>query len=283
MNAGLGSRESAVVAPYVAAFRSRFLQMLQYRAAAFAGFLTQCWWGGIKVMVYGAFYAAAPAAASMTFGQVATYTWLAQGLLSLSPWQCDPEVALAMRSGAVGYDRLRPVDHYAFWYSRAAGWMLSRVLPRVLLMYSVAGVVLPVIGLGPWAWGPPAGVGRALVFVLSLALAAALSSAFIMLLNIAVVVTLNDRWVNASLSPFTIVLSGNLLPLALYPGWAQAALFVQPMAGVLDIPLRIYSGALTGWMVPAGLALQVVWTIVIVMLGRAWMRRVMRRLEVQGG
>ena len=28
--------------PYVAAFTSRFLQMLQYRTAALAGFVTQC-------------------------------------------------------------------------------------------------------------------------------------------------------------------------------------------------------------------------------------------------
>ncbi|MBW0150119.1 MAG: hypothetical protein KXJ53_02825 [Phenylobacterium sp.] len=50
--------------PYLAAFSSRFLLMLQYRAAAIAGFATQCWWGGIKVMIYAAFFAAAPAAAA---------------------------------------------------------------------------------------------------------------------------------------------------------------------------------------------------------------------------
>ena len=52
------------VRPYAAAFTSRFLLMLQYRAAALAGFATQCWWGGIKVMIYSAFFAAAPAAAA---------------------------------------------------------------------------------------------------------------------------------------------------------------------------------------------------------------------------
>ena len=30
--------------------------MLQYRAAALAGFATQCWWGAIKIMVFAAFY-----------------------------------------------------------------------------------------------------------------------------------------------------------------------------------------------------------------------------------
>ena len=49
--------------PYRAAFASRFLQMLQYRSAALAGFGTQCWWGGIKVMVLAAFYGSAATAA----------------------------------------------------------------------------------------------------------------------------------------------------------------------------------------------------------------------------
>ena len=56
--------------PYRAAFASRFLQMLQYRTAAWAGFATQCWWGGIKVMVLAAFYGSASAAgAQMTLAK----------------------------------------------------------------------------------------------------------------------------------------------------------------------------------------------------------------------
>jgi ABC-2 type transport system permease protein len=110
-----------------------------------------------------------------------------------------------------------------------------------------------------------------------------LSSAFMMLLNIAVVVTLNDRWVTQSLNPLLVVLSGSLVPLALYPDWAQRTLFLQPFAGVVDIPFRIYSGNLTGSMAAEGLALQVFWTAALVMLGRWCMERAMRRLEVQGG
>jgi ABC-2 type transport system permease protein len=83
--------------------------------------------------------------------------------------------------------------------------------------------------------------------------------------------------------PVAIVLSGNLIPLALFPDWLQTFLFVQPLAGVLDIPFRIYSGNLAGAHAWAGVGLQVFWTIVLTALGRAWLERVMRRLEVQGG
>ena len=271
--------------PYVAAFSSRFLLMLQYRAAAIAGFATQCWWGAIKVMTYAAFYHASPAAAAapMTLAQVITYTWLAQALLALAPWSCDPEVALAVRTGAIGLDRLRPVDIYTFWYVRAAGWMTSRAAPRAALMFLLAGVVLPLMGFRAWAWLPPPNVEQAALFVVSLALVIALASAIVMLLNIAVTATLNDRGVNTLFGPATVVLSGNLIPLALLPDWMHTALFVQPFAGLVDIPFRIYSGNLHDRGAWAGIGLQVFWTLALIACGRWSMERVMRRLEMQGG
>lgn len=271
--------------PYTAAFSARFLLMLQYRAAALAGFATQCWWGAIKVMVYAAFYHASTAAATapMTLSQVITYTWLGQAFLVLSAWSSDPEVGLLMRSGAVGQDRLRPVDTYALWFARTAGWMTSRAVPRAALMFACAGIVLPLLGLSDWAWRLPPSVAQGALFAVSMVGVVLLSTSVTMLLNIAVVVTLNDRGINSLMSPFTIVLSGNLIPLPLFPDWMRAALFYQPFAGLVDIPFRIYSGNLSGGMALIGITLQLGWTAAFVSLGRWWMERVMRHLEMQGG
>ena len=270
--------------PYTAAFAARFMLLLQYRAAALAGFATQCWWGGIKVMVYAAFFAAAPAAAgSLSLSQTITYIWLAQALLALVPWGGDPEIGQAVRSGAIGYDRLRPLDTYGWWYARAAAWMTARVLPRAALMLAFAGVLLPLIGLEAWSWRPPQSPLQAGLFAVSVILLVALSSAWVMLLNLAAVRFLDERGVNALTASAIIVFSGNLLPLPLFPDWMQGFLFVQPFAGMLDIPVRIYSGDLTGQRALAGLTLQAGWTLAFIALGRFWMRRVMGRLQIQGG
>ncbi|MDO9434857.1 ABC-2 family transporter protein [Hydrogenophaga sp.] len=270
--------------PYVAAFASRFLQMLQYRTAAYAGFITQCWWGGIKVMVLMAFYNGASGEnAPMSLAQAITYTWLAQGLLALLPWLGDPEVAQAVRTGAVAYDRLRPVNAYALWFVRSAGWIAARVLPRVALMLAFAGVVLPLAGFGAWAWQPPPGVAALAGFGVSALLALLLSTSLVMLLNIAAVAALNERGINALAAPIVIVFSGNLLPLPLLPDAWQTLLLLQPLAGVMDIPARIYFGQWSGAQVLGGLGLQCAWIVLLVVLGRMAMGRTMRRLEVQGG
>jgi ABC-2 type transport system permease protein len=275
----------SLAAPYAALFVSRFQLLLQYRGAAFAGFITQCWWGGLKVMILAAFYTGSAAAGSapLTLAQVVTYTWAGQGLLALLPWIGDPDVANAVRTGAVSYDRLRPLDFYGLWYARSAGWIAARVIPRATLMVAFAAILLPIAGFAEWAWRPPVSAFAGVLFLISVVLAVLLSAAFVMLVNIAVAASLNHRGINALIGAPVIVFTGNLLPLSLFPDWAHTALLLQPFAGLLDIPLRIYLGTLPEWSAMGGLAIQVSWIAALVALGRWWVARVLRTLEMQGG
>ncbi len=51
---------------YCAILSARFRMLLQYRAAAFAGFVTQLFWGLIRVMIFSAFYRSSNAPQPMT-------------------------------------------------------------------------------------------------------------------------------------------------------------------------------------------------------------------------
>jgi ABC-2 type transport system permease protein len=273
------------LAPYRAAFASRFLLVMQYRSAAFAGFVTQCWWGGLKVMILATFYgaSAAGATAPITLTQAITYIWLSQALLTLLPWMGDPEVSAAVRTGSVTYDRLRPVDAYAFWFVRSAGWIAARVVPRAAMMFVFAGVALPLSGLFQWGWQLPDDLAAMLGFAVSTLLALLLSSAMLMLINIITLATLTDRGANAITLPLVVSLSGSLLPLTLFPDGLQTALLMQPFAGLMDIPIRIYMGNLAGAGIIVGVGLQLFWIVAVIALGRVAMSRALRRLEVQGG
>jgi ABC-2 type transport system permease protein len=57
----------------------------------------------------------------------------------------------------------------------------------------------------------------------------------------------------------------------------------QPFAGLLDFPLRIYSGNITGWGGIVALGRQALWIVVLIALGKLLMSRVMARLQAQGG
>jgi ABC-2 type transport system permease protein len=269
--------------PYLAIFAARFLMMLQYRAAAFAGVVTQFWWGGVMIAALAAFYGTGAGAAPITLAQAIAYTWLGQAFLGLLPWSVDPEIAALMRSGDVAYERLRPVDTYFYWFARAAAWRTAGTALRAVPLLLVAFAILPAIGLHQWSLQAPAGPTAAGLFALSMAAVVLLSAAITTLLNISVVATVSEQGLNTLSNSLIIILSGMVIPLPLFPDWTRPLLFVQPFAGLVDIPYRIYLADLSGTTAAAGIALQLFWTLAFVGLGRLLMARTMRRIHVQGG
>jgi ABC-2 type transport system permease protein len=210
-----------------------------------------------------------------------SYIWLGQAFLAMLPWAADAEIAAAVESGHVGYERLRPVDTYFLWYARALAWRVANTALRAGPVFVLAALFLPLTAMTQWRWRLPDGIGAAALFVISIALAALLSSAMTVILNIVVTATRTNRAAAIAMG-FTNFFSGLIIPLALFPGWAQQFLLWQPFAGLADIPFRIYSGALAGPMALQGLASQLLWIVLLVLIGRMALERVMARIDMQG-
>jgi viologen exporter family transport system permease protein len=279
----LGRAAMNFLRPYFAVLSARYRMLLQYRAAALAGFATQLFWGAIKVMILAAFFAASSGNHPMTLAQVVTYIWLGQALLGLLPWNVDAELQEKMLSGAVAYELLRPLDLYAYWYAQTLALRTATTSLRMLPMFVTVGLGLPLLGLSQWALPPPAGVASAAAFGVSMLMTILLASSITMLLHIALIWTLSGRGFNSIMTGLVIVLSGNIVPLPLFPDWLQGFLHWQPFRGLADVPYRIYSGNIA--FADAGFEIftQLLWTVVIVAAGSAVLRRASRRIVVQGG
>ena len=50
-----------------------------------------------------------------------------------------------------------------------------------------------------------------------------------------------------------------------------------------NMPLRIYSGNIAGLDAVYGILLQIGWLVVLVILGRLWMKKALGKVIVQGG
>ena len=71
--------------PYWAIFSARCRVLLQYRAAAFAGFATQLFWGLMRVMIFTAFYHSTSEVQPMSLRETIIYIWLGQAMFVLMP------------------------------------------------------------------------------------------------------------------------------------------------------------------------------------------------------
>ena len=268
--------------PYIAILTARFRTMLQYRAAAVAGLWTQVFFGLVLIMIYEAFYASSDLPQPMTFAEVASYVWLGQALLALLPWNVDTEVRAMVRSGAVAYELCRPLDLYNLWFMRAVAWRTAPTILRAVPMTALAMFVLPGIGLEEWRLQIPSlttGMAFAVAIVCTLLLSCALTT----LMNITLLWTVSADGATVMLTVLVTLFSGMVIPLPLFPDWAQPVLMALPFAGLVDLPYRIYSRNIPTSELPHVLAHQIFWTATLVFIGRWLLVRGMRRIVVQGG
>lgn len=260
--------------PYLAILSARFRMLLQYRAAAVAGFGCQLFWGGIRMMIFTAFFRSTTAPQPMTLQQTIAYVWLGQAFLGLILFRVDHELDAMIRTGGVVYELLRPVGLYNLWFART---LANRVAPTLLK----ATPMLIVATLAGWLRWP--GVASLGAFAGSLAAAVFLAAAFNMLMNITLFWTLAGRGLSTMAGGLLFVMGGLIVPLALMPSWLQPLLNALPFRGLMDIPLRLFNGSLPPGALPGLLAHQVGWTAAMILIGRRLMGRALRRLVVQGG
>lgn len=268
---------------YGAVVMARYRTLLQYRAAAFAGIVTQLFWGAIRLMVLVAFFELAPDDQPMTLVEIAAYVWLGQALLAVFPWSVDGEIAEMIRSGSVAYELTRPLNLYWFWFARTIALRTAPTTLRCLPMIIFAMWMLPAMGLEQWALAPPPDWIAGLAFFISQTLGLLLACAMTMLMHVVLIWSISGDGINRIFPSIALVLSGNILPLPLFPDWLQGFLELQPFQGLVDVPFRIYAGNIVGTDIIIELMQQLVWTTIFIGWGYWSLNRVRRRLVVQGG
>jgi ABC-2 type transport system permease protein len=232
-------------------------------------------------MILEAFYRSSTAARPMDLAQMAGYVWLGQAALALFPTNVDADIRDSVQSGTVVYELCRPLDLYGLWYSRALAWRTAPTLLRLVPMFLIAMLVLPVIGLPEWQLRPP-GLLAGACWLVSMSGALLLSSAITTLMNISLLWTVSGQGF-VLVSALASLLGGMVIPLPLFPDWAQPIVYALPFAGVMDLPGRLYTASLPAGQIGWVLGHQLAWTLVLVAGGRALLARGQRRLVVQGG
>jgi ABC-2 type transport system permease protein len=260
---------------YLAVLGARFRVLLQYRSAAAAGVGTQLFWGLIRMMIFEAFYLSSTVIQPMSLANVISYNWLGQALLGLLPWNIDSELRTLVRSGNVAYELVRPLDLFNFWYARSVAHRLAPTLLKSIPLLIVARLWLGLQAPASWssfaAW---------LIATLgALAMAAAIST----LMALSLLWTVSGEGLNRLVPAIVMVLSGMVIPLPLFPNWAQPVLNFLPFRDLVDVPFRLYMGHIPVSQLGSIVAHQAVWTIALVAVGRWMVARGTRRLVVQGG
>lgn len=264
---------------YLSFFKLKFSIGLQYRAAAIAGICTQLFFGFVYIMVYKAFYTSGNADVSMSLKDTTTYIWLNQIFYSLiRTWHYDGELIKTIKNGNIAYELCRPQNIYSMWFTRLLSSKLSGVFLRALPMIIVIAFLPSSIGMRL-----PYSSVSFLAFVLALIISGLLVSAIITIVYIFISYAVDEKGIVSFHYSISELLSGQIMPLPLMPKFLSTFASFLPFAYVSDFAFRIYVGNITGLAIIKGLIFEILWLIILVLIGRLLTQRIVKKVSIQGG
>jgi ABC-2 type transport system permease protein len=255
--------------------RRGFRRYATYRGATLAGIFTNTVFGFIRAYILIALFAIRPVVGGYGISDALTYTFVTQGLIATVAIWGWFEIEERIRTGDLATDLLRPLSFLGYWlandYGRAAYQALARGIPPFVVAALAFDLRLP---HDATTW---------LVFGLSVILAVTVSFGIRAIVNLLSFWLLDSRGVSGVVSPVWIVLSGMMLPLAVFPPGLRTFCRLTPFAATFDAPAQIFLEQLSARGVATTLALQAVWAGAMLAAATRVMQRGTRKLVIQGG
>jgi ABC-2 type transport system permease protein len=258
---------------YARVARNAFGRYATYRASTVGGAVANTVVGVLRASVLLAVVVPRGSIRGFTASDAATFAFLAVALDAPVSMFAPLDLAARIRTGDVAVDLYRPLDVQAYWLAhevgRAAFQLLTRLAPPLLAGGLLFHLRIP---SDPRVW---------------FAFAAALAGAIVLSFALRFVLTLSAFWlldgqgVQGIANIFATLLSGWMVPLALFPPAVARVGRNLPWASLLQLPAEVFLQS--GGSQLLTFARQLAWTIALLGLGRVLLRRATRRLVVQGG
>jgi len=270
--------------PYLECARIGFVNILAFRVRYFLGIFTYLINVTVYYFIWKAVYGISGTSGGGTAGgaiagyglpQMLTYVAVGWILRSFYWNTVDQEMSYEVLEGKIANELIRPLSVEGMWLARAAGESTFRLLlltaPTALLVI----LLFPVL--------PPASPAHLVLFC-----GAALGS-FLLVGGLNFMIGTSAIHLSSILALIRAkywlmeLLSGVLLPISFFPGWAQTALAWLPFEHIAYTPLRIYLGVLSTRQAAAMLLVQWAWAAALLWLASVWWRRSIRQITIHGG
>lgn len=260
---------------YLEIIRIRFLTMLAYRVNYYSGIIIYGINIGAYYFLWGAIYGNNESLAGMSPVQMTAYIAVAWMSRSFYFNNIDQEIDQEVREGKVATELIRPYNYLSVKTAQALGEGIFRLLFFAVPGMIVISLILPIQFPPTWAaWG---------TYAISLALAFVINTQINLLTGILTFFLLRNEGLMRAKRTIVDLLSGLVLPISFFPGWAQTVMSYLPFQAINYYPSMIFSGAIGSDEAFSVIWLQVIWVAVLLLPILILWRLARRNLVVQGG
>lgn len=261
-------------------FRIRFNEAIQYKMAAIAGVITQLAWGCMYIMLYSTFMENANST-GMSIHQMSTYMWLQQAFIAMmNIWRIDDDIFEDIRSGNVSMHLVKPIDIYNMWYARIFGKKLAMTILRAVPIFLIAALPF---------WGDYSLMIQTNPIIISLSLISLILSvllimSYIMLMTSVVLITITEEGIRLLFQLTLEFFSGSAIPIDFMPQGFVNFIKLTPFYYMQNTSYNIYSGYYSDLKtIIIGIGIQILWIIILTLLGRKIVKNRLKKVVIQGG
>lgn len=265
---------------YFAYLKIKFLNEIQYKIAAIAGVLTQITWGAMYIMLYTVFLNSSTNH-TMTISQMSTYIWLQQGLYMLyNLWSMDTNIVEQIKDGSISMELIKPVELYKIWHAKTLGRKIALVVLRIVPLI----IICNIIPLGIYGFSLPLSLKAGILFVITLILSTLLVMAYIMIIYVAIIFVTSPKGIKLVFQLIAEFFSGVVIPIAFMPDNVIKVLRFTPFFYMQNLPFNIYIGYVTDEKeIFISIIMQIMWIIILTIIGKTVLSKKIRKIEIQGG
>jgi len=255
--------------------RIGFLDMLAYRLRYYTGVINYFLSVSVYYFIYKAVFAANPNFGGFRFDEMITYVTVGWIIRSLYFNNIDWDIATDIQEGKVAMAMMRPVNLPLTYIGKAMG----EAAFRTVLLTIPTSLVLPVV----FPVNLPASWQHFAAFVLAISGSVLLVSSINFIIGTCALELTSIQGLLRFKFWMQELLSGLLVPLALFPAPLRAVSRLLPFEHIGYTPLMIYLGKMEWRDIAATLALELGWVVVLLWFGNWFWNRLSRKITIQGG
>ena len=193
--------------------------------------------------------------------------------ISISTW-----IGYDVVEGRVAMNLIKPIDYRASLIAEAFGNMIYRLLvPGIFIWIGLELYKVFVLKMEPVA------ITTLLAYLLSVMMSFLIYVLFDFCFGMVAFFTTYIFGLRMAKSALLSFLTGQLIPISLFPMWAQEMFEFLPFSSMVYTPVMVYLGKYTGGNLFLALGKQAIWVVLLYLLGSIIWKQVIRRLVVLGG
>jgi ABC-2 type transport system permease protein len=215
---------------------------------------------------------------NISFEQLVSYLWLRQILYSLINHITDPEIRTSIETGNISYELTKPLNLYWMWFSKTISTRLATAFVK-----SVPLIIVTLLLPAELRLKGPLGIQEFIMFIIAMFFAIFIMTALINFYYISIFYTNTSKGTTSIFYAILSFFGGGLIPIALMPAIWQKICYILPVGLAGDLPFRLYTGNISVQNGIVFIGMQIIWIVVLILLGNLILNNRLKKVVIQGG